>query len=76
MVITGAIEGLNRKEIKAIVEEMGGRVTGSVSKNTDYVIVGESPGSKYDKALELGIEIINGQRLMDISSNFTNEIDN
>ncbi len=76
VVITGAIEGLNRKEIKAIVEEMGGRVTGSVSKNTDYVIVGESPGSKYDKALELGIEIINGQRLMDISSNFTNEIDN
>lgn len=63
VVITGTIEGLNRKEIKALVEKMGGRVTGSVSKNTDYVIAGESPGSKYDRAVELGIEIIDEEKL-------------
>ncbi len=66
IVITGAMEGLNRKEIKAFIEEMGGRVTGSVSGNTDYVIVGESPGSKYRRALELGIEIINEEKLREV----------
>ena len=45
---------------------MGGQVSGSVSKNTDYVIVGENPGSKYEKALELGIEIIDEERLLQI----------
>jgi len=42
---------------------MGGKVTSSVSRNTDYVIVGKDPGSKYTKALELGIEIIDEERL-------------
>ncbi|WMM23873.1 NAD-dependent DNA ligase LigA [Tissierella sp. MB52-C2] len=58
VVITGTIEGLGRNEIKDMVEKMGGKVTGSVSKKTDYVIVGEDPGSKYDKAVELGIQIV------------------
>ena len=58
VVITGTVEGLSRNEIKDMVEKMGGKVTGSVSKKTDYVIVGEDAGSKYDKAIELGIEII------------------
>ena len=58
VVITGTIEGVNRKEAKELVENMGGKVTGSVSKNTDYVVAGESAGSKYDKAVELGIDII------------------
>ncbi len=66
VVITGSIEGLNRKEIKAMVEKMGGKVTGSVSKNTDYVIVGENPGSKYDRAVELEIDIIDEERLMEL----------
>lgn len=66
VVITGSIEGLNRKEIGAFVERMGGKVTGSVSRNTDYVIVGEDPGSKYTKAVELGIEIINEERLKEV----------
>ena len=66
VVITGAIEGLNRKEIKSFVEKMGGKVTGSVSRNTDYVIVGQDPGSKYTRALELGIEIINEERLREV----------
>lgn len=63
VVITGTIEGLTRNEIKSFVEKMGGRVSGSVSKKTDFVIVGENPGSKYDKALELGIEIIDEEKL-------------
>ena len=66
VVITGSIEGIGRKEIRNIVESMGGKVTGSVSKKTDYVIVGEDPGSKYEKAVELGIEIIDEERLREV----------
>jgi DNA ligase (NAD+) len=66
VVITGSIEGLSRNEIKDIVERMGGKVSGSVSKKTGYVIVGEDPGSKYEKALELGIEIIDEIRLKEV----------
>lgn len=66
VVITGSIEGIARKEIKELIEKMGGRITGSVSKNTDYVIVGENPGSKYEKAVELGIEIIDEDKLKSI----------
>lgn len=66
VVITGTIEGISRNEIKEMVERMGGKVTGSVSKKTDYVIVGEDPGSKYTKAVELGIEIINEDRLKEL----------
>lgn len=66
VVITGSIEGLSRNEIKDIVERKGGKVSGSVSKKTDFVIVGEDPGSKYDKAVELGIDIINEERLKKI----------
>ena len=66
VVITGTIEGLTRNEIKDLVEKMGGKVTGSVSKKTDFVIVGENPGSKYNRAVELGIEIIGEERLKTI----------
>ncbi|MBU5310505.1 NAD-dependent DNA ligase LigA [Tissierella carlieri] len=66
VVITGTIEGISRNEIKDMVEKMGGKVTGSVSKKTDYVIVGEDPGSKYTKALELGIEIIDQEKLKEL----------
>lgn len=66
VVITGSIEGISRSQIKELVEKMGGKVTGSVSKKTDYVIVGENPGSKYNKAVDLGIEIIDENRLKEI----------
>lgn len=66
VVITGTIEGYSRRDLKEIVESMGGKVTGSVSKNTDYVIVGENPGSKYEKALDLEIEIIDEEKLRTI----------
>ena len=62
-VITGTISGMSRDEIKEKIVLRGGNVTGSVSEKTDVVIVGASPGSKYDKALELGIEIWNEEEL-------------
>ena len=56
-VITGTLSK-PRDEYKEVLENLGANVTGSVTKKTDYVLVGENPGSKYDKAKELGIKII------------------
>ncbi len=56
-VLTGALSR-PREEIKAELQALGAKVTGSVSKKTDYVVVGENPGSKYDKARQLGITIL------------------
>ena len=58
VVITGTLSSMKRDELKSRLQEMGAKVTGSVSKNTDYVVVGADPGSKYDKAQKLGIEIL------------------
>ena len=66
VVITGTLDGLTRNEAKEMVESMGGKVTGSVSGNTNYVIAGENAGSKYNRAVELGIEIIDNERLKEI----------
>ncbi|MEA2055018.1 MAG: NAD-dependent DNA ligase LigA [Candidatus Thermoplasmatota archaeon] len=57
-VFTGALKEFSRDGAKMIVEELGGRVSSSVSKVTDYVVVGENPGSKYEKAKKLEIKII------------------
>lgn len=57
-VLTGALQHFTRDEAISLIKERGGKVTGSVSKNTDYVLVGDDPGSKYTKAKELGIEIL------------------
>ncbi len=56
-VLTGTLSSITRNEAKSKIEELGGNVSGSVSKRTDFVIVGENPGSKYDDALKLGISI-------------------
>ena len=56
-VLTGTLEKLTRNDAKELIEQNGGNVTNSVSKKTDVVVVGLSPGSKYDKAQELGISI-------------------
>jgi DNA ligase (NAD+) len=57
-VLTGGLEGLTRDEARRVIEEMGGRVTSSVSKKTDFVVVGKDPGSKYDDALRLGVQVL------------------
>lgn len=62
-VLTGTLEKYTRDELKEILENLGGKVTGSVSKKTDVIIVGKDPGSKYDKAKELNIEIWNEETL-------------
>lgn len=58
IVITGTLKNMTREQAKEKLRELGADVTNTVSKNTDLVIVGENPGSKYNKALELGIKII------------------
>ncbi len=58
VVLTGTLPTLTRPEATQLVEAAGGKVTGSVSKKTDYVVAGEDPGTKYTKAQELGIELL------------------
>ncbi len=58
-VVTGTLAGYSRAEAKKEIEALGGKVSGSVSANTDCVVVGEDPGSKADKAKQLGIKTLN-----------------
>ncbi len=57
-VFTGALKGFGRDEARGLVESLGGATASSVSKKVDFVVVGEDPGSKFDKAKELGIETL------------------
>jgi DNA ligase (NAD+) len=57
-VVTGTIERYTRDEATAAIQARGGKVSSSVSKKTSFVVVGESPGSKYDKALQLGVPVL------------------
>ncbi len=63
-VITGSLSSLTREEAKDIILKYGGKVSSSVSKKTDYVIVGENPGSKFNKAKELGLNIIDENQFL------------
>ena len=62
-VLTGTLPKLSRDEAGELIQNAGGKVTGSVSKKTDYVVVGDEPGSKYAKAQELGITILDEEGL-------------
>ncbi len=63
-VFTGALSSMSRTEAKNLVEERGGIVKNSVSKKVDFVVVGENPGSKYEKAKSLGLKIINEEEFL------------
>uniref|UniRef100_A0A7C6A958 DNA ligase n=1 Tax=candidate division WOR-3 bacterium TaxID=2052148 RepID=A0A7C6A958_UNCW3 len=62
-VLTGALEHYTREQATELIVALGGNVSSSVSKNTDYVVAGKDPGSKYDKAVALGIKIISEKEL-------------
>jgi DNA ligase (NAD+) len=58
VVVTGSLEGFSRDQAAEAIQTRGGRAAGPVSKKTDFVVVGDSPGSKYDKAVELGVPVL------------------
>ncbi|SEP32481.1 NAD-dependent DNA ligase LigA [Nitrosovibrio sp. Nv6] len=65
-VLTGTLPHLSREDAREKIEALGGKVTGSVSKKTDYVVAGSDPGSKYDMAVELGIRILDEEGLLQL----------
>jgi DNA ligase (NAD+) len=65
-VLTGKLDSLTRDEARALIEGRGGRVTSTVSKKTDYVIAGEDAGSKLDKAVELGLRVMDENALKEM----------
>lgn len=70
IVITGSLNDYSRNELKQKLENLGAKISSSVSKKTDYVIVGDNPGSKYNKAIELGIKILNENDLNSLLSQY------
>ncbi len=66
IVLTGSLERMTRRDAKQLVESLGGRVTSSVSKETAYVVVGASPGSKHDEAQRLGVTILTEDEFLDL----------
>lgn len=67
MVFTGALRQFKRDEAKKTVQRLGGRVSSSVSKQTDYVVAGADPGSKYDKAKKLGVTILTEEKFRELA---------
>jgi DNA ligase (NAD+) len=65
-VVTGTLPNLSRDQAKALIEAEGGKAAGSVSKKTDYVVAGAEPGSKFTKAQELGIRILDETTFLDL----------
>jgi DNA ligase (NAD+) len=66
VVVTGSLEGFSRDEAREAILARGGKASGSVSKKTSYVVVGENPGSKHDKAVELGVPVLDEAGFRDL----------
>lgn len=64
IVLTGTIENISRQQIKEKITLAGGKATSTVSKNTDFLLAGKNPGTKLDKAQQLGVEVINQQQFL------------
>ena len=65
-VLTGTLETLERNHAKEKIRALGGDTSETVSKNTDYVVVGSEPGSKFEKAKKLGVKILNEREFLEI----------
>lgn len=65
-VFTGTLKSMTREKAKELVQALGGKASDSVSRNVDFVVVGEAPGSKYQKALQLGVKIINEEEFLNM----------
>jgi len=65
-VLTGTLPHLSRDEVKKLIESAGGKVAGSVSKKTNYLVAGEDPGSKLEKAHELGVPVLDEPHLLEL----------
>ena len=65
-VVTGTLERADRKTVEALIESLGAKASGSVSKKTDYVIAGENAGSKLQKARELSVKVIDEKEFFEM----------
>ena len=69
IVVTGSLTGFSRDEAKEAIVARGGKAAGSVSKKTAFVVAGDAPGSKYDKAVELGVPVLDENGFRDLLQN-------
>ena len=72
VVVTGSLAGFTRDQAQQEIVARGGKATSSVSKKTDYVVAGEKPGSKYEKALVLGVRILNEEEFKELLAGIKN----
>ena len=66
-VVTGTLAGFSREEVKKFIQEHGGKVSDSVSRNTSYLVAGEDAGSKLEKARQLGVKVISADELRQLT---------
>ncbi|MEO1963387.1 MAG: BRCT domain-containing protein, partial [Cycloclasticus sp.] len=69
-VLTGTLSSMGRDQAKEILQSLGAKVTGSVSKKTDYVVAGEESGSKLKKALSLGVMVLSEEEFLNMTKDY------